>query len=477
MTIWRPNLGETAGPKYLRIADAIGAGIADGSLTARDRLPTQRDLAFELGVSLNTVSRAYAEATRRGFLHGEVGRGTYVRTGGPLQADASNTGTAETAGPAAMTRPADGPVDFSRNLPAAGDSAAALAATLAALQSGDALAAYLDYQTDATDRGRDRHGAAAAAWIGQLGLEVAGGEDVVLTNGAQHGLMVALLTLLRPGDVLLTESLTYAPVKAMARHLDVRLLPVAMDAGGLAPDALDAACRTTAARTLYCLPTLHTPTTITMTADRRREIAAVARAHDLTIVEDDVFGFLPPDRPPPLAAFAPERTLFVTSVSKSLAPGLRVGYLHAPRRLRQPLRAAVNLTCWIPPPLMAAIASRWIEDGTARRLNDFQRSEARARQAMARDILRGHDVRSDPFGFQAWLPLPAPWRADAFRAAAERRGVKVLAGETFAVAPADTPQAVRLCLSHEATRARVTEGLTVLAALLDEPDESGDLVV
>jgi len=464
MTIWRPDLKERPGPKYLLIAEAIGQSIADGRLKERDRLPAQRDLAFDLGLSLNTVSRAYAEAIRRGFLHGEVGRGTYVRTGGPLPADGPH---------ARLTRPTRGPIDFSLNLPAAGESAAALAQTLATIEGTSDLATYLDYQTDGDP---DRHATAGAAWIGQLGLDVESG-DVVLTNGAQHGLMVAMLALMRPGDVMLTESLTYAPVKAMARHLNLTLFPVAMDDGGLSPDALDEACGRTAAKTLYCLPTLHTPTTITMSAERRRDVATIARTHDLTVVEDDVFGFLPPDRPPPLACFAPERTVFVTSVSKSLAPGLRVGYLHAPTRLQRALRAAVSLSCWMPPPLMAEIASRWIDEGTARRLNGYQRSEAHARQSMAQSVFRGHALRAAPFGFHVWLSLPPPWRADAFRVAAERQGVKVLTAETFALDQANAPQAVRLCLSHEATQERVARGLAILNGVLSEPDDSGALVV
>ena len=464
MAMWRPDLDGKAGPKYKLIAEAIGESIADGSLKERDRLPTQRDLAYDLGISLNTASRAYAEATRRGFLHGEVGRGTYVRAGGPLPVQAPQ---------ARMTRPTDGPIDFSMNLPSAGDGAAILANTLESLQRSTSLSAYLDYQTDGDAA---RHAEAAAAWIGRLDLDASGG-DVVLTNGAQHGLMVTLLAVMRPGDVLLTESLTYAPVKAMAQHLGLRLFPVAMDAGGLSPDALEAACRTTAAKTLYGLPTLHTPTTVTMTAERRRDIAAIARTHDLAVIEDDVFGFLPPHRPRPLACFAPERTVFVTSVSKSLAPGLRVGFLHAPGRLRRSLRAAVNLSCWMPPPLMAEIASRWIEDGTADRLNAFQRSEAQARQLMAQRVLETHRPQADPHGFHVWLPLPPHWRADAFRVAAERRGVKVLTGETFAVEQAGTLRAIRLCLSHEPLRDRVARGLEIVGELLSEPGDPGVMVV
>ena len=464
MAMWQPDLAGRSGPKFKQIADAIGDGIARGSLKAGERLPPQRDLAYALGLSLNTVSRAYGDATDRGFLHGEVGRGTFVRAGGPLPTGADG---------ATMARPDTGPIDFSRNLPAPGRAAEALARTLDALTGSNALASFLDYQTTGD---LDRHGDAAATWLARVGLK-AGRDSIVLTCGAQHGLLVALMATMRPGDVLLTEALTYAPVKAMARHLGLKVAPVALDRGMLCAEALDSVCDRVAAKTLYCQPTLHTPTTATMDADRRAEIAGIARKRDLTVIEDDVFGFLPPDRPVPLACFAPERTLYVTGVSKSLAPGLRVGYLHAPAEYARALRAAVNLSCWMPPPLMAEIASRWIENGTAERLNAFQREEAAVRQSMARELLPGHHLSADPHGFHLWLTLPPQWRPDGFRLEAEERGVKVLVGSTFAVNPSESPDAVRLCLSHERSRARVRQGLETIAALLAEPGETGAMVL
>ena len=464
MTIWQPDLGGRAGPKFRQIADAIGDSVSDGRLAKGSRLPPQRDLAYALGVSLNTVSRAYADAIKRGFVQGEVGRGTYVREVGPLPAEAQSAG---------LTRSSEGPIDFSLNLPVPGHAAGALARALEALSGSNALASFLDYQT-AGDQGH--HAEAGVQWLGRVGLD-ARPDDIVLTCGAQHGIMVALLAATRPGDVLLTDALTYAPIRAMAHHLGLKIVPVASDDGGLSPEALDAACSRVATKLLYCLPTLQTPTTATMDADRRAAIAAVARQRDLTVIEDDVFGHLPPERPLPLACFAPERTIYITSVSKSLAPGLRVGYLHAPAGTAQALRSAVRLSSWMPPPLMAEIASRWIEDGTADRLNAFQRNEIASRQAMARALIPSRHLRADPYGFHAWLPLPSHWHPDVFRMEAQNRGVKVLVGGTFAVDPSDSPNAVRLCLSHESTRARVQAGLTAIAELLQSRDQSGSMVL
>ena len=464
MTIWQPDLDGRAGPKFRQISDAIGDSVTNGRLAKGSRLPPQRELAYALGVSLNTVSRAYADAIERGFVRGEVGRGTYVREVGPLPPQDL---------PAALRRSSEGPIDFSLNLPVPGHAAAALARSLEELSGSNALASFLDYQT-AGDQ--DCHAAAAVEWLGRVGLD-ARPDDIVLTCGAQHGIMVALLAAARPGDVLLTDALTYAPIKAMAHHLGLKIVPVASDDGGLSSDALDAACGRVVTKLLYCLPTLQTPTTATMDADRRAAIAAVARRRDLTVIEDDVFGHLPPERPLPLACFAPERTIYITSVSKSLAPGLRVGYLHAPAEKALALRSAVRLSSWMPPPLMAEIASRWIEDGTADKLNAFQREEIASRQSMARDLIPSRYLRADAHGFHVWLTLPPHWHPDVFRMEAQNRGVKVLVGGAFAVDPSDSPNAVRLCLSHESTRARVHEGLTTIAELLQSTDQRGSMVL
>ncbi|MBB1092441.1 PLP-dependent aminotransferase family protein, partial [Rhodopseudomonas palustris] len=412
MAIWTPSLKGRRGTRALALVEAMRADIMAGLLAPGDRLPPQRDLAYRLGLSPHTVMRAYAEAARRGYVRGEVGRGTYV---------SSPVCRHQTGEDPVLRRPEIGPVDFSRNLPFVGESEQALAATLADLVRAGGLADYLDHESNDVAL---RHRRAGAAWVAMTGLSTSV-EKIILTCGAQQGIFATFAAVLHPGDVLLTEALTYAPVKSIARHLGVRIVGLPMDRDGICPEAIEAACRQHPARALYITPTLQTPTAVTMGERRRRIIAHLADAHDLILIEDDVFGLLPQSVPDPVAAFAPQRSVYITGLSKTAAPGLRVGFVHAPDRLVGAIRNAVIMSSWMPPPLMSEIAAQWVADGTAEKLKEGQRAHASRRQAMACGALAGFHYHTDPFGSHLWLSLPEHWQADAFSAAAADFGVRV----------------------------------------------------
>ena len=465
MAIWQPHLEGRTGPKYQQIVAALADDIASGRLRPGMRLPPHRILAYALGISPNTTRRAYADCVTRGLLRGEVGRGTFVR----LQPEIDGRGDS-----ADLSRPAVGPIDFSRNLPFPGPAASHLSRTLEELGRNTELQAFLDYQAEA---GLRHHLESGVDWLARTGVTARPGE-VVITCGAQHGILAALMAVTRPGDVLLTEELTYAPVRMMADRFGLHPHGVAMDQNGLLPEALDDACRRRAVKVLYLMPTLQTPTTIILSEERRRAIVDIARRHDLILIEDDVYGPLVSARVTPVAGLAPERTIYLSSCSKCLAPGLRVAFLRAPEALAPALRDAVTLSCWMPPPLMVEIASRWIADGTADRLTAVQQSEAAARQKIAREVLAGHKIFSDRAGFHLWLSLPACWQATAFCAAAAKHGVLLTEGSAFAIETASSqPAAVRLSLSHEPTRERVINGLNIVADLLRGQGGANALVI
>jgi DNA-binding transcriptional MocR family regulator len=244
-------------------------------------------------------------------------------------------------------------------------------------------------------------------------------------------------------------------------------VPVAIDEKGLIPEAFHSVCQAAPVRALYTMPTLHNPTTTTMPPARRQVLAELARRHDVALIEDDVYGFLLDEPPTPLAQYAPERGFYITSASKSLMPALRVGFVHAPRVMVEPIAAAVRATLYSAPPLMARIVAGWIADGTAARLAEAKRAETRRRNRVARRILSGIPgivVAGDPAAPHLWLTLPERWRADDFVAAAQRRGVGIIPAAAFA-ALRQPPEAVRICLGAQQAE-RVEQALGRLAELL-----------
>jgi DNA-binding transcriptional MocR family regulator len=459
--MWVPELAGRAGPLYRAIADCLRDDITSGRLGPGTRLPTHRWLAERLGVTVGTVTRAYSEAARRGLLSGEVGRGTFVRPAAPAADDTATEAVS---------------LDLAHNhppLPALGALGDALQRTLASLSVRGDLAGLLDYPTDG---GRRTHREAGAAWIGRTGLH-ADPERVLVCAGSQHALTTVLATLLQPGDVLLTEALTYPGLKALANLLHIRLEGLPLDGDGLRPDALEQACRQGRPSALYCVPTVQNPTGSVMPESRRREIAAIASAHGLAVIEDDIHALLPPERPLPIAAFAPERTYYLTSTSKSLAPGLRVGYIFAPPADTSRLAAGVRATTWGAAPLAAEVVSLWTRDGTADALLEARRAEAAARQALAAEALRGAAYDAHPVGYHLWLHLPEPWRSESFAAQSARRGVTVTPAEAFVVGRDAAPHAVRLCLGAPRTREALSRGLRLVAETLAGAPDAGTPMV
>ena len=452
MTIWCPDLSLHPGPRYKALAEAIDLAIGEGQLEPGRKMPPQRDLAYQLGVTVGTVSRAYALAEQRGLVKGEVGRGTFVRSG-------------RVAG--GFRNPViDGDDDLIKltvNTQPDNIVQKLVASSLTMLAgSSQPIGELLNY----TPRiGLDPHRDAAARWASRVGVTFPP-ERTLITGGAHQGIAVALSGLTRPGDTVLSEQLVYSGFKRTAMRLGVTLRGVALDNEGIRADALDAAATATGARVVLINPTTHNPTTSTASEERRRQIVAVAERHDLILVEDDVYGQLPEDRPPPIAALAPERTVYVTTASKIVAPNLRFGVLIAPEQLFDRLADAQSdlfLTC---PALMAALFTQWLDDGTADDLVERQRAEATARQALAADCLEGIDYDAEPLSYHLWLPLPDPWRSSTFVEAVRAGGVAVDPAFIFAVGPEREPHAIRISLSAAGNRERLRQALSIVRQTL-----------
>ncbi len=464
MTIWLPDLADHQGPKYLAIADALGEAITTGSLAAGSKLPPQRNLAYDLGVTLGTVTRAYREAERRGLVGGEVGRGTFVHEKKRNRGD----GFIEIE---AKTQP--GIVDLTHATLPHAEAGRAMAKTLAELSQLPDLSALADYQLNT---GMTRHLEAGAKWIAGRGVATSA-DNIAISGGVQHATLAAMMAQAPSGSTILLEVLTYPGVIRLAQHMGLRVETVAMDGEGFLPEALDAVCRRSTAKLLYCMPSVHNPTTATMSEARRAAIAEIARAHHLCIIEDDVWAAVGPGHPPPLATFAPERTFFLSGPSKCMAGGLRIGFIHSPDGLTDRVRSAVRVSSWTAPPLMAEITTRWINDGTGAELTRVIRREIEVRVALARNHFKDFTLRSDSSVSFVWLELPSPWRASDFQAEAEARGIRILTAETFTPGRDAAPHAVRISVGGNHSRAEVERAMAELVDILHGPPGAASSVI
>ncbi|MES1937043.1 PLP-dependent aminotransferase family protein [Salinisphaera hydrothermalis] len=459
MTIWVPELAGI-GPRYRELANAIAQAVRQGELAPGAKLPTQRRLAEALGVTVGTVTRAYSEAERGGWVSARVGSGTYVRgvDEGPAFSHVS------------AARDDNGWVDLSLALPPADvERDAALSRALSAVQADPvAMAEALDYQPES---GLDWHREIYAEWMGRLGLPMAA-DELVIDQGGMNGIFIALSTLARPGGRIAAERLCYPGVISVAGQLGLRMVALDHDDDGLVVETLAGRHDQQPFDVLYVMPEHQNPTTARLAEDRRTALVDFARERDVWLVEDGVQHLPVEQRGTPLHQLAPERTIFLFSVSKILSGGLRSGVMRVPSAVRERVATVVRNVSWMPPPLIASIVGRWITSGDADRQLARQFAELEARRNMVQETLAEFSPRTRPGGFYAWLSLPPGQRASQVVARLAESRIRVNSAEAFCVGSEAAPQATRLCFSAARDRATLAHALMQVRDVLAVPAPS-----
>ena len=450
MTMWNPDPSLIRRPAYLSLADQIARAIHDGRLSNGERLPTHRRLADDLNLSVQTVGRAYEELIRRGLINGEIGRGTFVQSRKP---EPDPPYLPERLGEVidlSILKPVCEPMHLEKMREALGWLAENLPASAA-----------LSFRPNNIF---PRHRLAAVEWLRGCGLATSP-LNVSVTNGATAGMTVALMAAAPPGSVVAAEAIGHHTLVPLSTYLGFALEGLPIDADGLVPEALDEACTRADIRAVFVQPSVINPTATLMSEARRMAIVEVARRHDIAIIENDVLGPLVEDRPPPIAALAPERTLYVTSFTKITVPGLRIGYLVAPDRFVAAVANRHLVSNWMATPMVAEIATKWVQDGTASGLVDWQRAAIRRRHAIAGEVLAGVDFRAHAESLHIWLPLPGGRAEDGFVSQARLQGVAIAPGVSFRTSEAPWTPAVRISLGST-SEAELRTGLGVVAKLL-----------
>lgn len=422
--------------RYSPLVEAYADRIRGGHLLPGVKLPSVRGLTQLHGVALATAHRVYAELESAGLVVGEIGRGTFVR-------DQS------------VHRPSDlrqqaqsQAIDLSFNYPTTPGQDQLLREGLRAIAGRGDLDVLL-HSPPQGGRPHERDAAARHLRNRQVRLPAA---QVLIVNGAQHGLSVAVQALLKPGDAVAVDALTYPGFRSLAQAHRLELCPVRMTDGMTDVDELAALCRRRRIRAVYLMPTLHNPMGTVMPLERRKALVALAARHDLLLIEDGAYAFLGEPAPPPLVTMAPERTVYISGLSKSVAAGLRVGFVAAPLAMIPALEEVIRLTVWSAPALTVALACDWIESGVVDRLEERKRASARLRQSVARKALRGMVLSGHRTSYFVWLEMPPGVRAELVATELAKEGIVVATGDAFATG-ARVPQGLRLALGSVPTAA------------------------
>jgi DNA-binding transcriptional MocR family regulator len=467
MTSWLPDLSQGSGPLYMRLAERIEESIADGTLAAGAKLPPQRDLAYDIGVTIGTVGRAYALIRERGLVSGEVGRGTFVlgRDGHQdiVRANVPGLpiGTRSPAAPGKLRMD-------STSAPAVGQSEVIERLT------HQILRAHPDQVTDYTRAWPASWQQAGSRWLTQGGWTPAP-ETIVSAIGAHAAIMAVIAATTAPGDKIAFEELTYSSIARSANLIGRRSVLIGTDQDGADPEDFDRLCAQQHPKIAFLIPSLHNPTLSIMTLERRKAIIEVARRHNVWLIEDSVYGQLLTEQPPLLAELAPERVFHVGGLSKSVAAGVRCGWVSCPANFAPRVQTAHKMVTGGIPFLLADLAAEMVQSGEADLIRAEVRRENTGREAIARQSLVGLEFNSHPVAPFLWLKLPEPWISSTFKHAAAAEGVLVDDEDEYK--PGRTERIyhrVRIGFSAPPTRQDVHSGFSTIRRLIDHGNAGYD---
>ena len=471
MTNWLPDLSMGKGPIYVRLADQIEASIATGTLAAGAKLPPQRNLAFDLGITIGTVSRAYALVHERGLVTGEVGRGTFVRDGRTAAPNGEHDPVAAALVGTRSVSPQPGKIRF--------DSTAA-----PDVGQGECLQSHMgailrEHPVEIASYTRsfpDHWFEAGARWLAK-GDWAPHPQDIVPTLGAHAGIMAVISAVTSPGDRVVFEHLTYSQVSRGAGLAGRRTTLVDSDEQGMRPEDFERVCAQQHPKVAFVMSSAQNPTLATMPLDRRHALVDIARRHNVWLIEDDLYGAMSTEPAPRLAALAPDRVFMVGGLSKSVAAGIRGGWVACPPHFAQRVRIAHKMMTGGIPFILAEVCARLVLSGDAAHIREACAKEIAAREELAQRHLAGFDFRSNPAIPFLWLALPDPWLSVTFKNAALAEGVLIDDEDEFKAGRSEkVHHRARIGFSAPERREEVANGMMILHRLLENGGAGYDSV-
>lgn len=446
---WKPDPGRMTGPKYAALAELLEEDIKSGKLKAGTKLPPQRELADFLDLNLSTISKAYKLCGQKGLLSASVGNGTYV----------SSDATAE---PVLLCgRENSHIIEMGAIVPSVTDNLKVKQYTENLMKRPDALQLFSYGAPEGTNRQRG----AGVTWLKKSGFDT-DRAHIVPAAGGQNALTAVLGALFETGDKIGTEPMTYTGVKTAAKLFGIHLLPVRTDHGEITEEGIRYAVQNENIKGLYVIPDYQNPTAHIMSLATREMIARVAGEENLLVIEDGINNLLEEKPVTPIAAFAPEQVIYISSLSKTVSPGLRTAFIHVPDRFHERLVTALYSMNISISPLLATVSAALIEDGAADEIVAGRKKDIRERNMIVNQILEGFVSPAQLTAPLRYVLLPEYFTGKSFEICAKQAGVEVYGAERFCVGNRIPEKAVRISVTTPPSLEVLTEGLNRLKALL-----------
>ncbi|MEK4669968.1 aminotransferase-like domain-containing protein [Niallia sp. FSL R7-0271] len=449
---WKPSIDKRDKPIYQTLARQLEQDVLDGVLLPGTKLPPQRELADYLDLNLSTISKAFKVCELKGLVSASVGSGTFVSY------DAlSNAYLLEDTKPKHL-------IEMGATLPDDASYEPLMLQLKTMLQESDyerwfgyGRAGESLWQKDAAVKLMRRGGFETTV------------DHILFANGGQNAIAAALASLCKPGDRIGVDHHTYPGLKTVAAMLSVQIVPIRSEYYQLSPESFEHACKNENIKGIYIIPDYHNPTASFMSVENREKIAAIAKKYNQFVIEDASYHLLSNNPLPAVASFAPDQVIYISSLSKSFAPGLRLAYVAVPKQFKEPLsKALYNLNITVSP-LLAELTARMIVSNQFETLVESHREQNIRRNKLADEYLSDYTCVGDETGIFRWLLLPGKLTGTEFEALAAQNGVQVYAAERFVVGNSCPDRAVRISVCAPESMEELKLGLVILKRLLETP--------
>lgn len=449
-----PDLSDTTKPYYQALAEKLESDIRSGKLAPGTKLPPQRELADYLDINLSTVTRAFKICTQKGLIGATVGRGTYVSF------DVNYDDVL-------LLNPMESHMIEMGAIFPSQEMNSVLVEETKEMMSEPGAAAMFQY---GSPEGTLWQKNMAQKWLGYSKCRV-DAEQILFSNGGQNAIMAAVSGIFHWGDKIACEEVTYPGMKTVAKQLGIQLVPIRTSHYEMNPEALEYACKSDNIKGIYLMPDYHNPTAHIMSTKTRKAIAALAIKYHLYIIEDAINTLLCDKITAPVFSHAPENTVYISSLSKTIAPGIRIAFLAMPQPLQESIAHALYSTNIAVSPLSLQLAARMIQSEKAMQIVNARKEKIHQRNAVFDQVFSGLPALGDSGCPFRWLLLPDSIENTMFERLAKAAHVQIYASSRFSVGNADYPNAARISVVSEEEDDSFAKGLHILKEILEDKSD------